>query len=61
MKPIAPKAGGGYYLDQAHQKPPTTAGEATSRWGSFNHTTTVLRTINTAYAVIQNYAPILKV
>jgi len=45
MKPIAPKAGGGYYLDQAHQKPPTTAGEATSRWGSFNHTTTVLNNL----------------
>ncbi len=45
MKPIAPKAGGGYYLDKAHQKPPTIAEEATSRWRSFNHKTTVLNNL----------------
>lgn len=37
MKPIIPKAGGGYHLDKAHANPPITAGEATSRWDSFKH------------------------
>lgn len=28
---------GDYHLDKAHQNPPTTANEATSRWSSFGH------------------------
>lgn len=42
MKPIIQQSNGGYYLDKAHANPPTTAGEATSRWNSFrNHKPTV--------------------
>ncbi|POZ50332.1 retron system putative HNH endonuclease [Methylovulum psychrotolerans] len=42
MRPISTKISGGYYLDQAHQMPPTTATAATSRWKAFGHKEAVL-------------------
>jgi uncharacterized protein (TIGR02646 family) len=41
MKVIIKHSGGSYQLDQANQHPPTTPGEATSRWGSFGNKATV--------------------
>jgi len=35
MKPISPQNSGGYRLALAHQHPPKTKDEASSRWGSF--------------------------
>jgi uncharacterized protein (TIGR02646 family) len=37
MRAITKRTFGGYHLDQAHQNPPTTADEATSRWQSFGY------------------------
>lgn len=37
MKPIFSQNSGGYKLDQAHQHPPTTGDEASSRWSSFGY------------------------
>lgn len=37
MRFIAKRNGGGYHLEQAHQNPPTTETQATSRWRSFGH------------------------
>ena len=37
MRRIVSKGSGGYYLDQAHQNPPSTADQAISRWNSFRY------------------------
>ena len=42
MRLVAKRNSGGYHLEQAHQNPPTTEAEATSRWRSFGHKTEVL-------------------
>lgn len=42
MRHIHKQGDGGYHLDQAHQHPPETAQEATSRWGSFRGKSQVL-------------------
>jgi uncharacterized protein (TIGR02646 family) len=42
MRVITKKNSGGYHLDKAHQNPPTTANEATSRWSSFGYKETLL-------------------
>lgn len=42
MKPITPKASGGYHLNKANSTPPVTAKEAESRWHSFKHNKAVL-------------------
>lgn len=41
MRFIAKKNSGGYHLEQAHQNPPTTETQATSRWSSFGHKVTL--------------------
>lgn len=42
MRHISKQGDGGYHLTQAHQQPPQTAKQATSRWHSFNHKPQVL-------------------
>ena len=37
MRSIAKGRSGGYHLDQAHQNPPHTTAQATSRWKSFGY------------------------
>lgn len=42
MRAITKRNSGGHHLDKAHQNPPTTASEATSRWSSFAYKKTLL-------------------
>lgn len=42
MKPIIPKNSGNHHLGLAHQTPPTTADQATSRWKNFGYKSRVL-------------------
>lgn len=42
MRHITKKGNGGYYLQQAHLRPPQTSQEATSRWHRFKHKQQVL-------------------
>jgi uncharacterized protein (TIGR02646 family) len=42
MRFIAKRNSGSYLLGQAHQNPPTTATQATSRWSSFGHKANLL-------------------
>lgn len=37
MRPVRKKGSGGFHLGQAHDNPPATSEQATSRWGAFGH------------------------
>ncbi|MDD5034616.1 MAG: TIGR02646 family protein [Methylococcaceae bacterium] len=43
MRFIAKQGNGGYHLSQAHTNPPQTHQQATSRWSSFGHKTSVMQ------------------
>ena len=41
MRYIHKQGGGGYHLRQAHENPPTTAAQATTRWENYKHKETL--------------------
>lgn len=45
MRAITKKNSGGYQLDKAHENPPLTSVEASTRWKSFKHKAQVLDTL----------------
>ena len=45
MRHITKQGNGGYHLNKAHQRPPQTSQESTSRWRSFNQKQKVLESL----------------